>query len=202
MIEDLLPIIKLTHDYNAVVRDPLSYDLSRHENDSEHSFQLAMVVWYLADKAPLQLNHEKLLKYALVHDLVEVYAGDTAPFTADEKKNKSMSASKDGREAAALDRLKKEFPDFNDLTNVIEEYEKKRDPESRFVYIWDKIIADLNCFLSGEKYYVQRKFSYTQWTEWFAYKSKKLDPPSPFEKELLEEYFSFMTKYKERFFPR
>ncbi len=202
MIDSLIPIIKLSHQFNAVERDPKSYDLKRHENDSEHSYQLAIVAWYMAEQLDETLNKEKLLKYALIHDLVEVYAGDTAPFTSDAQKNNAMRATKDQREEAALQRLSKEFPDFKDMTAAMETYEEKCDPESRFVYILDKVITDLNCYLSGELYYHDRGFSYDQWVEWFAFKGKKLVNPSNLEQQLWNDYFRFMTEHKEHFFPR
>lgn len=46
------------------------------ENDTEHSYNLAMTAWFLAPHFP-QLDCDKLIRYALVHDLVEVHAGDT-----------------------------------------------------------------------------------------------------------------------------
>ena len=46
------------------------------ENDTEHSYNLAMTAWYLAKWFP-ELNRDLLIRYALVHDLVEVHAGDT-----------------------------------------------------------------------------------------------------------------------------
>ncbi|MDN3451996.1 MULTISPECIES: HD domain-containing protein [unclassified Psychrobacter] len=50
---------------------------TRKENSAEHSWHLAMACWSIADLFALDVNHERLLKMALVHDLGEIDAGDT-----------------------------------------------------------------------------------------------------------------------------
>ncbi|WP_261870205.1 HD family hydrolase [Psychrobacter sp. JCM 18901] len=50
---------------------------TRKENSAEHSWHLAMACWSIAELFALDVNHEKLLKMALVHDLGEIDAGDT-----------------------------------------------------------------------------------------------------------------------------
>ncbi len=50
---------------------------TRQENSAEHSWHLAMACWSIAELFELDINHEKLLKMALVHDLGEIDAGDT-----------------------------------------------------------------------------------------------------------------------------
>jgi len=81
--KDLLQFFKLTDDFKKIDRDiPQSSGFNK-ENDSEHSYQLAMVSWYLATTEGKNLDIEKILKYALVHDLPEIYAGDTPLYTSD-----------------------------------------------------------------------------------------------------------------------
>ena len=60
----------------------LSKDTPRRlENSAEHSWHLAMACWAVAQHFKLDVNHEKLLKLALVHDLGEIEAGDTFSYT-------------------------------------------------------------------------------------------------------------------------
>jgi len=49
----------------------------RVENSAEHSWQLAMACWHLAEHFNLSVNQERLIKMALLHDLGEIDAGDT-----------------------------------------------------------------------------------------------------------------------------
>lgn len=114
------------------------------ENDVEHSYQLAMMGWYIAQTENLDMNMDRIIRYALVHDLVEVHAGDTLPFT----RGQDGDVLKQANEAAALERIKREFHEFPELTQWIELYEHKRDEESRFVYALDKMIATMNNYHS------------------------------------------------------
>lgn len=91
------------------------------------------------------MDTEKILKYGLVHDLVEVYAGDTY-FYHD---NQSVIDSKHEREVAAAARLRTEFPEFEQLHQMIDRYEKREDRESRFVYALDKIEPILSIYVDG-----------------------------------------------------
>ena len=60
-----------------VFRQSLLSDASRHENDAEHSWHLCMYAIVLEEYAEPGTDMLKVLKMALVHDLVEIYAGDT-----------------------------------------------------------------------------------------------------------------------------
>ena len=55
---------------------------TRQENAAEHSWHLAMACWSIAELFELDVNHENLLKMALVHDLGEIDAGDTFLYAA------------------------------------------------------------------------------------------------------------------------
>ena len=104
-----------------------------------------MLAWYIVDSKSLDLDICLVVKYALVHDFVEVYAGDTYIYTQDEE----FKASKEKREKDAAERLKKEFSEFSQLHELIDRYENKKDKESRFVYALDKIQPVLNIYMDG-----------------------------------------------------
>ena len=83
-----------------ILRQTLLADGSRRENDAEHSWHFAVMAMVLFEYAEQdQVDLFRVLKMALVHDLVEVYAGDT--FAYDEKGNEDKAA----REAEAADKL-------------------------------------------------------------------------------------------------
>jgi putative hydrolase of HD superfamily len=128
----------LLHRFHGVERVAHVPTLTRRTNGPEHTFQLAMTAWYLTSSMKLPLSHEKVMKYALAHDLVEAHAGDT--FLYDEE----ARATKDAREKEALDRIAHEHPEFPELIEVITHYEHRDDLESRFVYALDKMIDPLN----------------------------------------------------------
>lgn len=105
-----------------------------HENDTEHSYNLAMTAWYVCRQFP-ELNKDLVIQYALVHDLVEVHAGDTYIYGS-----KAELASKTQREKDALAKLESDWADFEDMHTTIRAYEDRQDAESKFVYALDKIM--------------------------------------------------------------
>ncbi len=154
-LQRLLKFVKLTNDFQEIERVVLIRGSERFENDSEHSFQLALVAWYICDSEKLDLDMAKIIKYALVHDLVEVYAGDTFAFDKDQ----SRHDSKKDREMAAYERLKEEYSEFNEMLEMILGYEEKNDEEARFVYALDKIVPPLNMYLDGGRTWQRRGIS-------------------------------------------
>lgn len=111
------------------------------ENDAEHSYNLAITAWFLAAYFP-KLNRDLVIRLALVHDLVEVHAGDTYVYADAE-----ILATKHEREAAALEKLKADWADFPDMHEHIELYEKRETEEAKFVYALDKIMPIMQIYL-------------------------------------------------------
>lgn len=122
----------------------------RWENDVEHSYMLTMLAWYLIEKDKLPLSVDFVLKYALLHDLVEVFAGDTYIYDAQAR------ATKHEREAAAALRLGKEYPDFASMHTLIAAYEAQEDPESRFVRALDKMQPVMQVYVDGGRLWKEK----------------------------------------------
>jgi putative hydrolase of HD superfamily len=148
-VEKILKFVQLTHQLQKVERTILIPGTKRRENDLEHQYQLALVAWYIVSSEKLKLNLFKVVQYALVHDFVEVYAGDTFFF--------GNRAGKEARERKAAGRIKKEFPEFKDLHRIIAAYESKKDKESKFVYALDKILPMYNVYLDGGRTWRKHK---------------------------------------------
>jgi 5'-deoxynucleotidase YfbR-like HD superfamily hydrolase len=153
------PIIKLAADFAGVMR-VLRYREGHIENDAEHSYQLAIVSWSANHQYNLRLDDEKILKYALVHDLVEIYAGDTDAF-GDAKK----LAAKHDKEVKALKQLQKNYHNFPEIVEATKTYEQRQELETRLVNIFDKVIADENIYQSKDDYYLRMNVTYEQWKE-------------------------------------
>lgn len=115
------------------------------ENDAEHSYQLAMTAWYLNDAAGLGLNLERILRYALVHDLAEAYAGDVTSLDYIGREGK------DQRETAALKRIAAKFPEFPELVSWVRRYDERSDAEAKLVYALDKLMPMLLTYLQDGK---------------------------------------------------
>lgn len=135
-IHRLIELQKLALTFQAIERHVCytSEKLERAENDAEHSYALALAAWFLCSHFK-ELNRDKVLRYALAHDLVEVYAGDTSVFA-----DKAIIVNKPERESKALERLALEWPDFPDLIQCMREYEARANDEAKSVYTLDKIM--------------------------------------------------------------
>ena len=156
-MKKVIPIIKLTADF-ANVKRVLRYREGHVENDAEHIYHLAMVCWSANHQYELGLRDEKILKYALVHDLVELYAGDTDAFG-----DKERIASKKKNEADALRKLKQNYSEFHELFEAIDEYSEKINQEAHLVNIMDKLVAAVNIWHSKDDYHMRRKISIETW---------------------------------------
>jgi putative hydrolase of HD superfamily len=143
-MDRLAELQQLIADFADIQRMVDMTDKGRLENDVEHSFGLALTCLFLAPKVAPKLNLEKILTYALTHDIVEIHAGDTFAFDAQATKGKQA------RERSALKKLRQEWPDFPELAKSAEAYMDKLDPEARFVYTIDKILPSMMVNL-GEK---------------------------------------------------
>jgi 5'-deoxynucleotidase YfbR-like HD superfamily hydrolase len=111
-------------------------ELDRFENDAEHSFLLGTLGCAIAQQMNPSLDLGKVSQYALVHDLVEAYAGDTTIWASPEQ-----HASKAEREEKALKLIEERFGErFPWVDQTIKKYELFDEPESCFVYALDKII--------------------------------------------------------------
>ncbi len=145
MLDKLLGFTKILGELQAVERVIRVKGMDRWENDVEHSYSLAMLAWYVLDTGKFLLDREKVLRYALAHDLVEVYAGDTYLYSED----KELLASKPERERLAAKRLAAELPEVPEMHEALRAYVARDDPESRFVYALDKIEPILKIYLDG-----------------------------------------------------
>lgn len=176
----LIELQTFLHDFQAIERVVDVPGREAPENDVEHSYNLAMAAWFLSESFP-QLDRDKVIRYALVHDLVEVHAGDTYVY-ADEE----LLASKAAREAEALKQLHHDWKDFGELTSTIEEYEQKADNEARFVYALDKIMPILVILATDGKTWKDRGVSFKQLRDSKIPKVAKSPEIVPYFDELLK----------------
>ncbi len=129
-IEFLVEIDKLKN----VERMSKISDGSRRENTAEHSWHLAMCALVLADRAGPEVDVGRAILMCLVHDIVEVDAGDTYIYAADR-------SHKHDAEVAAAERLFGLLPDELGarLRDLWDEYETHDTPTGAFAYAVDRL---------------------------------------------------------------
>ncbi|HEX4062896.1 MAG TPA: HD domain-containing protein [Streptosporangiaceae bacterium] len=115
-------------------RSPLAA-ADRRENDAEHSWHLALMAAVLAEHADEEIDVGHVIQLVVVHDLVEIYAGDT--FLYDD----AMAASQRERETAAAVRLFGQLPPDQAawMRALWDEFEARQTPESRFAKAMDRL---------------------------------------------------------------
>jgi 5'-deoxynucleotidase YfbR-like HD superfamily hydrolase len=144
-----------------VKRDtPLPIGERRWENDAEHSWSLAFLACALAPEVDKRLDLGLICQFAVVHDLVEVYADDTSNFA-----HQSKLDTKAEREAQALKLLEQQFKHFPWIVKTIERYERKDTDEAKFVYALDKCLPVYFDYLDNSKLFRERKMTLADYTK-------------------------------------
>jgi putative hydrolase of HD superfamily len=119
----------------AVLRASPLLAADRRENDAEHSWHLAVMVLLLAEYADEPVDRARTIELVLVHDLVEVYAGDTPIYEL------TSGPAQEERERAAADRLFALLPADQSaaLRALWDEFERRETPEARFAKAMDRL---------------------------------------------------------------
>lgn len=105
----------------------------RRENDAEHAWHMAIMIYLLKEYANEEIDLARAMMMALIHDIVEIDAGDT--YAYDEKGLKTQKE----REEKAADRIFGLLPgeQKEELRNLFEEFEAFSTPEARFARAMD-----------------------------------------------------------------
>ncbi len=130
-----------------VFRQSYLLDQMRRENDAEHSWHLAMMALLLAEYAADPVDVCRVVKMVLLHDVVEIEAGDTFLYDADAAKDKAE------REQQAADHLFGMLPadQAEDFRAVWDEFESRETAEARFAAALDRLQPLLLHYVTGGK---------------------------------------------------
>lgn len=126
--------LKLDEAKNILRQTHLSHH-GRRENDAEHAWHMAVMAYVLRDYANEPVDVGKLLIMCLIHDIVEIEAGDTYAY---DEAGKMTQAE---REAAARDKLFGMLPadQAAELADLFDEFDEGKSPEARFANAMDNL---------------------------------------------------------------
>lgn len=130
----------------SVFRKTKLFDGSRRENDAEHSWHLAVMAIILAEHANEPIDIAKVVKMVLVHDIVEIDAGDYIIYT-------TLTAEKEAKEKAAAARIFGLLPEDqrDECISLWREFEERSTPEAKFAAAIDRLEPVMqNFFGQGE----------------------------------------------------
>ena len=116
-----------------IMRQTYLADGKRKENDAEHSWHLALMAVLLKEYAPEEVDLSKVIPMVLIHDLVEIDAGDTYAYDA------VGGATQHTREEAAAQRIYGLLPEDQGkwLYDLWEEFEAYETPEAKYAHMLD-----------------------------------------------------------------
>lgn len=119
----------------SVYRRTMLISGERHENDAEHSWHIAVMALIFKEYCVEEPSVERAIKMCVVHDLIEIYAGDT--FAYDVKGNES----KEEREKAAADKLFSQLPkeQGDEIRALWEEFDAMETTDSKYAACLDRI---------------------------------------------------------------
>jgi putative hydrolase of HD superfamily len=135
VLRQRLAFIREIEALKHVVRQTLVLDASRLENDAEHTWEIAVMAMVLSDYAPAGTDQKKVLDMLLVHDLVEIDAGDAYAYDA------LANSGQEQRERLAADRIFGLLPDpqSENLKALWIEFEEQRSKEAMFAKALDRL---------------------------------------------------------------
>lgn len=107
----------------------------RNENDAEHAWHMAIMAYLLREYSNESVDITRVMLMCLIHDVVEIDAGDT--YAYDEEGKKTQKA----REEAAKERIYSLLPEDQkeELAAIFDEFEESKTPESKFAHAMDNL---------------------------------------------------------------
>ena len=153
-VEFILEIDKLKN----IIRQNYIADASRKESDTDHSWHLAIMCFLLEEYANEGIDVLKTMKMVLIHDIIEIDAGDTYAY------DKEANNDKIERELLAADRIFNILPEdqARKMRELWDEFEECETIEAKFANALDKVQPALLNDASGGKSWIEHSVEYSQ----------------------------------------
>ena len=157
-MEKTISFLLETEKLKAVLRQTKPLGEDRFENSAEHSWQTAMVALVLLADAPAQIDHLKVLKMLLIHDIVEIDAGDVFVYD-DHARQEAFEA-----ESAAAKRLFGMLDEHvgAELLSLWYEFEEAETAEAKFAKAADRVMPVLQNLAAGGQSWVDHNITREQ----------------------------------------
>ncbi len=160
-LEQQIAFLNEADKLKSVVRGTTLCDASRYENSAEHSWHLTLYALVLADQAGPDVDITRVIKMLILHDLVEIDAGDNPIFGDYDAQAMQVS------ELAAADRIFGLLPDDlrADLRSIWEEFEAAKTASAQFAKSLDRFQPPMQNLQSGGGSWNDYNVSQTQIAE-------------------------------------
>ena len=157
-LEQQMNFIKELDGLKQIFRQTYLKDGSRKENDAEHSWHLALMALVLSEHAKEEIDVLRVIAQVLIHDVVELDAGDTYAY------DDAGNATKREREVAAADRIFNLLPQDQSayFRGLWDEFEERKTPESHFAHTLDNVQPIMLNDASGAKAWKEHQVRWSQ----------------------------------------
>lgn len=157
-LDKIFNFIREIDSEKLIMRQTYISDGSRKENDAEHAWHMAVMALLLKDYSNTEIDILRTISMILIHDVVEIDAGDTYAYDEDGKKTQRE------RELKAADRIfgllpKKMAYEFRELWD---EFEEQKTPEARFARVLDNVQPMMLNDASGGKSWSEHEVKSSQ----------------------------------------
>ncbi|MBP0905046.1 HD family hydrolase [Mariniflexile gromovii] len=182
-LESIVKFLTETDKLKLVERHTSPIDSPRKENVAEHSWQLVLMAILLKDYANEKININKVVKMLIIHDLVEIYAGDTFLF------DNQNSHDNNDQELHAAKNLYKILPksNENELYGLWYEFEYGDTPEKHYAKSIDRFAPVLLNFNNKGGTWKKHNISYENLIN-------KLNPINKGSEKLWELTLNYLDK--------
>ena len=155
--QQLAFILEADKEKNILRQTHLS-GYSRKENDAEHAWHMALMIYLLKEYSNEKIDVAKAMMMALIHDIVEIDAGDTYAYDT-----KGLETQKE-RESQASERIFGLLPEDQkqELQALFEEFERFETPEAKFAHVMDNFQPLLLNHSNGGRDWREHKVSKTK----------------------------------------
>ena len=185
LLKDIDFIVEIDNMKN-IFRQTSVIGVDRKENDAEHSWHISLMAVVLEEYSNKDVDILKVIKMLLIHDLVELYAGDTFCYDEDAKRDKEK------RELEAADKIygMLEKDKGEELRALWDEFEAMESPEALFAASLDRIQPMLSNYHNNGG----------TWSKFNVPKEKIYERIAPVEKssDELWEYMKYIVEDAER----
>ncbi len=170
----------------AILRKSKPVGLDRYENSAEHSWHVSLLVMTFAEDSPTKLDVLKVLKMILLHDIVEIDAGDTIAFDIQAREAAVEKEQEAAKRIFGLLPVHLEV----EFTDIWMEFEESQTKEAKFAKAMDAAIPVLQNINNNGQSWIENNISLEQV---LSNKSKIIEKEHPLLWEYIEEKLNKAT---------
>lgn len=144
-IEQIFTFITELDKLKEVTRQNNPVNINRRENSAEHSWQVALLAMTLQEYSPVKIEILKVIQMLLLHDIVEIDAGDTILYDETGREEKEKEELEAAKRITGL--LPKEIGD--EYLKIWIEFEERETDEAIYAYAMDRLMPVIQNFYNS-----------------------------------------------------